>query len=312
MIAQRAAANTYTLSVEQIRLLGEFLDYLQVECGLALNTRKAYQGDLLHFLRHLENEGCENFSDLKPAHFEGFMGYSRDRGLCTTSVSRALAAARMFCRYLVLVNVLKRDVGNSVEAPKAWNRLPKVLSHEDVQKLFAAPDPLQDRLAVRDKAMLYTLYATGMRATEITDFQASGFNKNLGVVRVVGKGSKERLVPIAPIAVEVINEYCQTLRPTLVRGVDNGYVFLSRTGRKLTREDVYRIVTKYVARAAIGVKASPHTLRHSFATQLLQGEADLRSVQEMLGHADISTTQIYTHVDTRRLKEIHKRFHPRA
>jgi integrase/recombinase XerD len=218
----------------------------------------------------------------------------------------------MFCRYLVLQRVLGRDVSAVVDSPKKWHRLPTTLDLEHVEQLLAAPDDGQDVLAARDRAVLTVLYATGMRASELAGLKARDVNFHLGVVRVLGKGSKERIVPVAERALETVRDYLAARRPAAGREPLQEPLFLSRTGKRLRREDVYRLVRKYVRRAALRGNVTPHTLRHAFATHLLARGADLRSLQEMLGHADISTTQIYTHVDAARLKAIHKQFHPRG
>ncbi len=291
----------------------DFLDTLQVECGLSRNTRLAYAGDLKHFHDHLDEVALGRLESLGPSHIEGFLRFLRNRQLSDASISRALACIRMFCRHLVLHGILARDVSESIEAPKMHKRLPGVLDSQDVDRLLQAPQEGIDRHALRDRTILAMLYATGMRATEITTLKVRDVNANLGVVRVMGKGSKERIVPVADRALRLVREYLlqgRYKKTTLSESSD--WLFLSRSGRKLSRVDVYRIVKKYVQRAAPNHPASPHTLRHCFATQLLSNGADLRSVQEMLGHADISTTQIYTHVDAARLKNIHKKFHPRA
>ncbi len=297
---------------ENVQHLRNFLDYIHVECGLARKTVEAYQSDLLRFISHVKQADCEKISSLQPSHVETFIGYCRRRDLSDSSIARALAAVRMFCKFLVLEDILKRNPSDSIDSPKKWHRLPTVLNDTAVRRLLDTPDATIDVHAPRDRAMLFMLYATGMRASELTGLKITDLNTKLGYVRVLGKGSKERIVPVAQEALSVVEQYLGTYRPSLVRDKDDGEIFLSRTGRKLIREDIYRIVVKYVRRACLGGKISPHTLRHSFATQLLQGGADLRSVQEMLGHADISTTQIYTHVDAKRLRDIHKRFHPRG
>ena len=287
-----------------------FLDYLQVECGLAVNTRKAYRRDLTRFLGYL-NAPLET---LTPRRVEGFMRHCRDAGLAVSSSARALAAVRTFCKYLVIQGVLKTDISAGLEAPKKWNRLPTILDSGGVAELLAAPQEDSDHLALRDRAILTLLYATGMRAAEIVGLKLCDVNFNLGVVRVLGKGNKERIVPAAAKAFDVAGTYIQTARNEQARGEPKPTdpVFLSHTGKPLAREDIFRIVRKYVRRLGLKGNVSPHTLRHCFATQLLSRGADLRSVQEMLGHADISTTQIYTHVDSSRLKALHKKFHPRG
>ena len=296
---------------EARRHLSAFLDYIQVECGLALNTRLAYQRDLQYFIGYLAGAHLKDLADLAPSHVEGFLRHLRQRGLSVASAARALAAVRMFCRYLVLHQVCPRDVSASIGSPKLWHRLPTVLDPHTVAELLCAPQAERDAHALRDRAMLALLYAAGLRAGEVTSIRPADVNVRLGVVRVFGKGGKERIVPVAEEALAAVGAYLEGARPA---GGANGDLplLLSRSGRPLRREDVFRVVRKYVRRAALGGRISPHTLRHCFATHLLSGGADLRSVQEMLGHADIATTQIYTHVDADRLKAIHKKYHPRG
>ena len=294
------------------RRLRGFLDYLQAECGLSANTRQAYRRDLQRFFRYLAGEDAGNLSKLRAGHVEGFLRFARDEQLAVSSIARALAAVRMFCRYLVIEGVLTRDVSAAVETPKKWHRLPTVLDEQAVTSILSAPQPGQDPYALRDRAVLALLYATGIRASELAGLNCLDVNTHLGVLRVLGKGAKERIVPAAQAALDVLSEYLRDQRPDMVRREDEAAALLSRTGRRLGREDVYRIVRKYVSRAATAGRVGPHTLRHCFATHLLSRGADLRSVQEMLGHADIATTQIYTHVDADRLRAVHKRFHPRS
>ena len=308
---QRPLPPASSLPPESRDHLRGFLDYLQAECGLSLNTRRAYRRDLCRFLGQLGPAGGD-LAKLTTRHVEQFLRACRQEGLAVSSIARGLAAVRMFCRYLVLQRVLARDVSAVVESPKKWHRLPTVLDDEHVGRLLAAPDDGQDVHALRDRAVLTVLYATGIRASELTGLDVHDVNFRLGVVRVLGKGAKERIVPIAESALEAVHAYLTGPRRTLASDPPSGRVFLSRSGRGLLREDVYRIVRKYVRRAALRGNVTPHTLRHAFATQLLARGADLRSVQEMLGHADISSTQVYTHVDAARLKAIHKKFHPRG
>ncbi len=291
--------------------VGGFLDYLQAECGLSLNTRLAYGRDLRRFLDVLHHRRCR-LERLTARDIEAFLRRDRQAGLSEASVARALVAVRMFCRYLVLQDVLRRDVSASLEAPKKWSRLPTVLDDPAARTLLGTPQDDSDTHGSRDRAILALLYATGMRAAEVAQLGVRDVNLHLGVVRVLGKGGKERIVPVAPQAVAAVEEYLTHHRPVLATHDSGERLFLSRSGRALAREDVFRIVRKYVRRSALRGRVSPHTLRHCFATQLLSGGADLRAVQEMLGHADIATTQVYTHVDSTRLKAIHRRFHPRA
>jgi len=297
---------------EFARYLRGFLDYLQAECGLSPNTTEAYRRDVERFFRYLAGERVAAMARVKSTHVEGFCRFAFADKLSASSVARALAAVRMFCRYLVIEEVLDKDVSADVESPKKWHRLPAVLDVKAVEQILFAPQPGDDRYALRDRAILTLLYATGMRASELAGLRCSDINLNLAAIRVFGKGGKERIVPVAGAALDAVTAYTTQQRPDLLAGADEDTLMLSRTGRPLGREDVFRIVRKYVQRAAVRGNVSPHTLRHCFATHLLSGGADLRSVQEMLGHADIATTQIYTHVDADRLKAIHKRFHPRG
>ncbi len=297
-------------AAEQLR---GFLDYLQVECGLSTHTCESYERDLRYFLACRTAEGPGDLSGMKPAHIERFIHQLRDDGYAVSSVARAIAAVRMFCRYLVLDNVLERDPSAAVISPKKWNRLPTILEEEDIRRLLDTPETGRDTYALRDRAILCMLYATGMRAGEIVTIGTGDLNTRIHIVRVMGKGSKERVIPVAPAAVKAVLRYRENERPVpRPEAAGRDYLFLSRTGRKLSREDIHRIVVKYVRRVSVPGTVSPHTLRHSFATQLLNGGADLRSVQEMLGHANIATTEIYTHIDTHRIKKTHKRFHPRG
>jgi integrase/recombinase XerD len=297
---------------EYDRWLGAFLDYLQAECGLSNNTLAAYRNDLLHFQRYLAGTDLASLGELSPALVDGFLRYLRREGLADSSIGRALAAVRMFCRFLVLQRICEADVSASVEAPRAWNRLPNVLSPENTRRLLDEPDPQRDANALRDRAMMTTLYASGMRASELTSLKRRDVNESLGVMRVIGKGSKERIVPAAKLATEAIRTYLPHRLPDGFDGENPDELFLSRRGKPLGRGEVYRVVRKYAQRAGLHGKVGAHTLRHCFATHLLAGGADLRSVQEMLGHSDIATTQIYTHVDAERLKSIHRKFHPRG
>ena len=288
--------------------LGGFLDYLQAECGLSLNTRKAYQRDLVRFLGFL-GAAERNLSNFTAADIEGFLRFTKSEGLCVASIARALAAVRMFCRHLVIQRVLPHDISADIDTPKLWHRLPTVLDDKTTRTLIDAPTPEADNFAPRDHAMLAMLYACGLRASELAGLKLTDVSFELGVIRVLGKGAKERIVPMAKEAATILKAYL-AVRPAPKAGCVAA--FLSRTGKQLLREDVYRIVKKYVVRNGLRGHVSPHTLRHCFATQLLSNGADLRSVQEMLGHANIATTQIYTHVDASRIKSIHKAFHPRA
>lgn len=301
-----------SLPADAANHLAGFLDYLQAECGLSVNTRKAYSRDLHKFFAYLSGAGLNDLARLSPRHIESFLRSIRSAGLAVASVARALAAVKTFCRYLVILRVLGSDITAIIDSPKQWHRLPTVLDDAAIKQLLDAPDAWQDLHAPRDRALLTLLYATGMRASELTGLDVTDVNFNVGILRVLGKGDRERIVPVAETALSAVREYLRVHRPILAGESPERALFLSRTARRLSREDVYRLVKKYVRRAAVRGNVSPHTFRHSFATQLLSHGADLRSVQEMLGHVDIATTQVYTHVDAARLRAIHKKFHPRG
>lgn len=288
-----------------------FLDYLTIECGLSVNTIQAYQRDLRRLGGFTEAETLEDWGEVTAEQVVDFLTAERRRGCATATVSRALVAARMFFRFLAAEGLIERDVTEHLESPRLWQTLPEVLDEGTVTRLLAAPEPGRDRWPARDGAILEMLYATGARASEVADLRLDGVNREIGYVHCVGKGRKERIVPAGRRAIEAVETYLAEERRQLERR-ERPELFLSHTGRKMGRESIWRIVKKYAARVGCRRRVSPHTLRHSFATHLLAGGADLRAVQEMLGHVDIATTQIYTHVDSGRLKAIHKKFHPRA
>jgi len=289
-----------------------FCQYLRGECGLAENTYRAYRRDLFDFGAYLGEIGCRSLKEITPAKIDQYMQSSHAAGKNPSSIARAIAAIRTFCRFCLLQQFIDTDPSVSITAPKKWKRLPRTLDHQDIQKLINEPNPDEDALWLRNRLIIALLYATGMRASELISVKIGDINFDLGIVRVIGKGRRERIIPVADKVLEMIKQYIHQARPEPSDESDKQILLLSRTGRRLRREDIFRIIRKYVIRSAIRGHVSPHTLRHSFATQLLTGGADLRSIQEMLGHADISTTQIYTHVNSSRLKAIHKKFHPRA
>ena len=293
--------------------VGRFLDYLRAECGLAVNTSLAYRRDLMQFGAALADAGCRSLRRITPRRIESFLRASAAAGKSPASIARALAAVRMFCRFCVLEGLLGADPSDAIEPPKKWAKLPVTLGNKAVAMLLEAPDQDHDAYWLRDRAVLALLYATGMRASELANLKCEDLNFDLGVIRVLGKGNKERIVPVAQVALDRLSEYRRRLRPGSPIASDGQRpLVLSRSGRPLHREDIFRLVRKYVRRAAIRGRVSPHTLRHCFATHMLAGGANLRTVQELLGHADIATTQIYTHVDVSRLKAVHKKYHPRG
>ncbi len=290
--------------------LAQFVIYLHVECGLANNTIRAYERDLTEFVRLMADLGLRSVDQLNALRVQDFLKHLRSRGLALSSIVRHLASVRVFLRFCHGNGWLSDDVATRLETPSRWQRLPGTLNQKHVEALLAEPQP-DDALYLRDRAILELLYATGLRVSELCDLGVADVNMQIGYLRCLGKGQKERIVPVGRTALEAIYTYLRELRPSLADGRRTDHLFLSRTGRRLGRENCWRLVAKYAARAGVTAHVSPHVLRHSFATHLLQGGADLRVVQELLGHSDVSTTQIYTHVDGKRLKSIHARFHPR-
>jgi integrase/recombinase XerD len=289
-----------------------FRDYLKAERGMADNTILAYGHDLDRFSHWTAEGGLADY--LKPTvrSLSNYLCALREEQLAPASIARHLVALKMFYRFLRLEERGDPQAVELLSSPALWSRIPQVLSPESVEKLLDAPLP-DDRFFLRDRALLETLYATGCRASEVVGLKLADLHLDSGFCKCVGKGSKQRVVPLGKPALQALQRYLQEARPRLVRAVpDAPWVFISRGGQGLTREMLWILVKKYVRRAGLNAKVSPHTLRHSFATHLLAGGADLRSVQEMLGHANIRTTQHYTHVDRDRLRAIHRKFHPRA
>ncbi len=297
--------------METAALIRGFLDYLLVECGVSENTRRAYGSDLAKFADYLARKAQPDARRVTTTLALGFLMELKDRGYAVGSIARMLVAVRMFYRYLALEGIVQRNVIAALDSPRLWRRIPAVLSPAEVDKLLAEPDTTKP-LGLRDRAILEVLYATGVRASEVASLDVDSIHYDYGYLRCVGKGSKERVVPVGRAAVELARRYANEVRPRLLKGRSSAALFLSTRGTRISRITIWRLVTRYAALAGIRKKASPHTLRHSFATHLLAGGADLRSVQEMLGHASIMTTQVYTHVDRERLKDVHRRYHPRG
>ena len=287
-----------------------FLNYLSVERGLSANTIAAYQGDLNAYLDFLSKNHIEALSKTSRGEITNFMLGERDKGKAANSVARRLAAIRMFHRFLVREKILKNDPTLLIESPKLWKKIPETLSLNEVEALLNQPN-IRDTLGVRDKAILETLYATGMRVSEAVNLKKDDVNFDIEFLRCLGKGRKERIVPLGTKAINSIKRYIAVSRPKLLKTKTSDLLFLNRFGRKISRQSLWKMINRYALTARIKKPLYPHILRHSFATHLLERGADLRSVQEMLGHADISTTQIYTHVNRDRLKTIHRQFHPR-
>lgn len=292
-------------------LIDQFIGYLGNERGLALNTLESYSRDLRQYQEFLEKGGTETLESASQSTIVAYLMYLRKQGKATATIARRLAALKAFYHFLIKENLVDKDPTDSLASPKLERKLPKVLTVEEVDRLLAQPD-IKTPHGLRDKAMLELLYATGIRVSELTSLNLGDVDLQEAVVRCKGKGSKERIVPMGTMAVNALSAYLSTGRPKLLQDPREKALFVNHHGSRLTRQGFWKIVKKYAAQAGIRKEITPHTLRHSFATHLLENGADLRAVQEMLGHADISTTQIYTHVTRSRLKEVYSRTHPRA
>ncbi|MGH7481034.1 MAG: site-specific tyrosine recombinase XerD [Longimicrobiales bacterium] len=291
--------------------LRPFLDHLAVERGLSPRTVDAYRRDVGRLIDWLQRRDVLGPGDVSGAHLRDYGYHLKDCGLQASSIRRAQSAIRTYYAFLLEEGLVGSDPTERVDTPRITRRLPDVLTKDEVERLLDAPDP-SDRLYWRDKALLEFAYASGVRVGELIGLGERDLMLEHGFARVFGKGSKERLVPIGRAARRALEVYLREVRPRLGRGRSAGPVFLNARGGPLSRMGVWKILQKHVDRAGIRRRVKPHMLRHSFATHLLEGGADLASVQEMLGHADISTTQIYTHVDREYLKDVHRRFHPRG
>jgi integrase/recombinase XerD len=289
-----------------------FRHYIASERGMAANTVLAYGRDLDRFAAWVTTGELSDYLRPSVRELSRYIEFLREEGLAPSSQARHLVALKVFFRFLRLEERTSESTVDLLASPALWERIPHVLSPESVEKLLASPLPI-DRYYLRDRALLETLYATGGRASEVVGLKLADVYLDSSFCKCMGKGSKERLVPLGRPAIEALRAYLSHLRPMLIQAVPvSPWVFVSRGGRALTRFMLWTLVKKYVRRAGLNGKISPHTLRHSFATHLLAGGADLRTVQELLGHANIRTTQHYTHVDRDRLKAIHRQFHPRG
>jgi integrase/recombinase XerD len=285
-----------------------FLNYLRVEKGLSQNTLIAYQNDLEKLSLFAKERGKDLLS-LEREDIKEFIKHLHKSGLEAKSIGRTLVTVRNLYKFLLLDNLLKRDPSINIETPKSWQSLPKFLIREEVESLLESPD-ISTENGLRDKAMLEVLYATGVRVSELVALKINDLNLDLGLLTTLGKGSKERSIPVGKSAIAWIKKYLP-IRHKILGNKTSPYLFITAKGQTITRQGFWKIIVDYGEKAKIG-HITPHLLRHSFATHLLENGADLRSVQMMLGHSDISTTQIYTHITNERLKEIYKKFHPRA
>jgi len=292
-------------------LLSRFSDYLSLERGSSERTREAYARDVTRFVEFATVKKIASPVGIAPKLLRDFVYHLKDLGLSPGSIRRNVSAVRRYFKFLMGDGIVIRDPSERLDTPKRWRTLPEVLTVAEIQKLLASPT-MDDPLYFRDRAMLEVAYGAGLRVSEWIGIGVKDALLDEQLVRVFGKGSKERLVPIGRSAIGALAIYLREQRPTLAQGGGKGKMFLNARGQPLSRMGAWKILRKYVKRSGISKKVYPHTLRHSFATHLLEGGADLRAVQEMLGHADISTTQIYTHVDREYLRQVHRRYHPRA
>ncbi|TVM04217.1 MAG: site-specific tyrosine recombinase XerD [Candidatus Brocadia sp. WS118] len=288
-----------------------FINYLLVECGLSRNTILSYSRDLQIFTTFLISKDISDFDSVRPDTITSFIISEKKRGLSINSITRTIVAIRMLYKFLLSEGKLQSNPFTVIDSPKLWKRLPEVISVHKIDDLLSIPNTSM-KLGVRNKAILELMYATGARVSEVVAIQTDWVNLEYRYVKCRGKGSKERIVPLGTKAIESIQNYLKCARPKIKNSGDSTYLFLSKAGKPLRRENIWVVVKNCALKAGIHGKISPHKLRHSFATHLLENGADLRAVQEMLGHVNVSTTQIYTHVGKHHLKAIHRQYHPRA
>jgi len=288
-----------------------FLNFLELERGLSKNTIISYMRDLKKkYLPFLEKKGIKSWSQVTKRDIQDFLFYLYKKAE-PASVMRYLAAIKMFHRFMVREGFLKSDPSNLIEFPKLWRKIPQVLTQTEVKRLMEACNQ-KNKTAKRDRAILELLYATGMRVSELVNLKIEDLYLDIGFIRCKGKGKKERLLPLSELSKKLLEEYLEIYRPKILKNRNSEYVFVNNRAKPLSRQSIWKMIKHYARKAGINKKITPHTLRHSIATHLLERGANLRFVQEILGHRNLSTTQIYTHINRMRLKEIHEKFHPRA
>jgi integrase/recombinase XerD len=301
-------------------LLDSFLAYLGVERGLAENSLAAYRQDLVKYqgflsVRYAKPGAGPDLSKVTRREILEFLYAEKKKEAASSSIARRLVAIKLFHRFLVNERILTKDITTTLDSPKTWKKLPHCLGLKEMLKMIECPD-LKTEDGLRDRAILELFYATGMRVSELAHLKVGNVNMEAGFLKCTGKGSKERLVPLGSKCKEALEAYLSRARAKLEPANQESFLFIAKRGRNggkgLSRQALWQIIKRYARQAGITQKISPHTLRHSFATHMLEGGADLRVVQELLGHSDISTTQIYTHIDKNRLKSIHQKFHPRG
>lgn len=304
-----------TYSGEDILLMQKQLDhysnYLAVEKGLAKNTLESYRRDLNKFLSFIKKQGISKPHDVNRDALNGFLAELKKNGHATSTISRCVASIRSFFNYLLQEGIIEQNPALELESPRIEKKLPHVLSTKEINQLLDQPLPGKHN-GLRDKAMLELLYASGIRVSELVSLNVTDFDARVGYLRCRGKGMKERIVPIGSVAVNYVNDYLKKSREKLLKNNGETALFVNQHGNRLTRQGFWKILKKYARKCDIKGDITPHTLRHSFATHLLENGADLRSVQEMLGHSDISTTQIYTQITRKKIREVYDKTHPRA
>ncbi|WP_062047311.1 site-specific tyrosine recombinase XerD [Bacillus sp. JCM 19034] len=294
------------------KVIAQFLHYIQVERGLANNTVYSYKRDLTQYILYMDKvEGLIELRDIRRQHIVHFLYELKQKGRAETTIARTIASIRALHQFALREKQSDHDPSVHLDIPKAVKRLPKVLSTTEVESLLEAPKGV-DVFAIRNRALLETLYATGMRVSELIRLTVTDTHLSMGFVRCIGKGNKERIIPLGSAATVALQDYLENSRLVLMKKKRHDYVFVNLHGNPLSRQGFWKILKQLAQKANIEKELTPHTLRHSFATHLLENGADLRAVQEMLGHADISTTQIYTHVTKTRMKDVYSKYHPRA
>jgi len=293
------------------QLLDSFLSYLAVEKGLSKNTLESYGRDVRKFVLYLQESKITSVGDIKYENILDFLSHFKKQGFSDTTTVRCIVSIKQFFKYLLLEKIIKEDPTSQIRTPRMKKSIPGVISLEEVERILASPGESTPE-GIRDSAMLEVLYATGIRVSELIGLKLNDVNFEMGFIIVYGKGSKERIVPMGEKAQEKLKSYMERSRPVLLKTRESKALFVTRRGKAMTRQGFWKLIKTHALSAGIAKNISPHTLRHSFATHLLERGADLRSIQIMLGHSDISTTQIYTHVESERLKEIHKKYHPRS
>ncbi len=293
------------------QLLDSFLSYLAVEKGLSKNTLESYGRDVRKFVLFLEENKVTTAHDIKYGVILDFLSDFKKQGFSDTSTVRCIVSIKQFFKYLLVEKIIIEDPTSQIRTPRMKKSIPGVISLDEVEKVLASPDESTPE-GIRDTAMLEVLYATGIRVSELIGLKLNDVNFEMGFIIVYGKGSKERIVPMGDKALEKLKPYMESSRPALLKTRESKALFVTRRGKGMTRQGFWKLIKNHALSSGVTKNISPHTLRHSFATHLLERGADLRSIQIMLGHSDISTTQIYTHVESERLKVIHKKYHPRS